>query len=46
MSCLVGFGPNFSWFALAAFLGLVVFGLALAIPMIARRSEGENRTTS
>jgi hypothetical protein len=43
---LIQFGPNFAWFALAAFLGLVVFGLALAIPMIARRSEGENTTTS
>ena len=39
---LIQFGPNFAWFALAAFLGLVVLSLALAIPMITHRSGVEN----
>jgi hypothetical protein len=33
---LIQFGPDFAWFALAAFMGLLVFSLALAIPMIDR----------
>jgi hypothetical protein len=36
---LVQFGPAYAWFGLAAFLGLVAFSLAIAIPMIIRRAE-------
>jgi predicted transporter len=36
---LIQFGPDFAWFGLAALLGLVVFSVALAVPMIARRTE-------
>ena len=33
---LIQFGPGFAWFGLAGLLGLVVFSVALAVPMIAR----------
>ena len=36
---LIQFGPDFAWFGLAAFLGLVAFSVALGVPMIARSRE-------
>jgi hypothetical protein len=36
---LIQFGPVFAWFALAAFLGLVLFSVALAVPMITHGSR-------
>src|SRR4051794_35097675 len=41
---LTQFGPGFAWFGLAAFLGLAVFALTLAIPMMAGRSDGADTT--
>jgi hypothetical protein len=39
----IQFGPVFGWLGLAAFLGLVVFSLALAVPMIIHRTAGPPR---
>ena len=36
---LIQFGPVFAWFALAAFMGLVVFSVALVVPMITQRGR-------
>ena len=41
---LIQFGPSFAWFGLAAFLGLAVFALTLAFPMMARGTEAVDTT--
>jgi predicted transporter len=43
---LIQFGPGFAWFGLAAFLGLVLFSVALAVPMVTRNRGALGGTAS